>query len=167
MIKGQPFINLEQHVDLKGFDLLHPEICRGIATAESLAYQGLQTYHPDTVHHHALNIKVNPLAEAYLHWKDLPDADPIKIAGENLTYNQLTKYLKLALGAYDLYSVYKILDIDFQNNGLGETASHFPNLIKWIFNFQSSGIFKSLYSANLLALEAGGIPWSIEILIFL
>ena len=55
--------------------------------------------------------------------------------------------------------MYKILDVDFQNNGVGEIKEHFPNLVNWILNFETSGIFKSLHSATLMTLEAGGVPW--------
>jgi hypothetical protein len=58
-----------------------------------------------------------------------------------------------------LYSVYKILDVDFETNGVGEIGNYFPNLVSWILQFQKSGIFRSLHSATLMAMEAGGIPW--------
>lgn len=151
MIKGQLFLDLEQYIDLKEFDSLHPEICKGIATANHLAVCGLQTYHSGTVNPYAQDININPLSQVYKEWSLLPDTDPLKIAGKDLTYNQLTTYLKFACGAYDHYAVYKLLEDDVK--------IHFPKLIIWIHGLQNSGIFKSLHSATIMALDAGGIPW--------
>ncbi len=155
MIGDRLFINLESHIDLTKFDSLHSEICKGIATAKHLAFDGLHTINPGSLNPN----NVSPVYEKYSIWKNLPDTDPLKIAGNNLTYNQLTTYLKFAFGGYDLYSYYKILDVDFQENGLGEIEYHFPNLINWILGFKNNGIFSSLHSATLMTLEAGGIPW--------
>lgn len=156
MINGSPFVDLEKYIDLTEFDSLHPEICRGIATARSLAFDGLQTINPGSVNP---TQGIIPLYRAYELWQALPDADPLKIAGQNLSYNQLTAYLKFAFGGYDLYSFYKLLDVDFETNGIGEIESHFPNVIKWMLSFKDKNIFRTLHSASLMVLEAGGIPW--------
>jgi hypothetical protein len=159
MINDRLFIDLKNHVDLQEFDLLHPEICRGIATATHLAVNGLQQINDGSINPTGQGYKVKPLYEVYSLWDTLPDTDPLKAAGKDLNYNQLTAYLKFALGGYDLYSLYKILDADFQDNGIGEINEHFPNLVNWILNFETSGIFESLHSATLMTLEAGGLPW--------
>jgi hypothetical protein len=159
MINGCFFIDLEKHINLKEFDSLHTEICRGLATAKHLAVDGLQKINPGSVNPTAQGHSVIPLYEAYSHWDSLPDSDPLKIAGQGLDYNQLTTYLKFAFGGYDLYSFYKILDADFQVDGIGEIENHFPNLVKWILSFEQQGIFRTLHSASLMVLEAGGIPW--------
>lgn len=159
MIGDRLFINLEDFIDLTEFDSLHLEICRGMATGQHLAFHGLQTINPGTINPNGQGYSVKPVYEAYSIWNSLPDTDPLKVAGKNLTFNQLTSYLKFAFGSYDLYSIYKILDVDFQQNGIGEIENHFPNLIKWILGFETAGIFSFIHSANLLSLEAGGIPW--------
>jgi len=159
MINNRLYIDLAKHVDLTEFDSLHPEICKGIATAKSLSIDGNQIINPGSINPCSQGYKVNPLYEIYSLWNSLPDTDPLKISGKDLNYNQLTAYLKFAFGGYDLYSIYKILDVDFQNNGVGELNEHFPNLVNWILNFETSGIFKSLHSATLMTLEAGGVPW--------
>ena len=159
MIKGQPFINLEQHVNLDGYDALHTEISRGIATAKHLGINGLQMYHPGTVRPHAQGIEIKPLSEVYRFWKELPEDDPIKIGGKDLPYNQLTDYLKYAVGAYDFYLVFRVLDKEYKHRGVGELGEYFPNLVKYIEGLVDAGIFKSLHSATLMALDAGGIPW--------
>lgn len=159
MIGNRLYINLEKFVDVSRFDSLHPEICRGIATARHLSVNGLQTINPGTINPSSLGFRVNPLYETYSLWESLPDSDPLKSAGKNLDYNQLSTYLKFAFGGYDLYSLYKILDVDFEKTGIGEIENHFPNLVNWIINFKTLGIFDSLHSATLMVLEAGGIPW--------
>lgn len=159
MIGPHLYIDLSNHIDLTDFDALHPEICRGIVTAKQYSYEGLHTINPGTIRPDAQGNKVAPLYEIYESWNRLPDTNPLKVAGKDLNYNQLTTYLKYSLGGYDLYSLYKILDVDFQDSGVGKIGDHFPNLVSWILNFKTSGIFKSLHSATLMVLEAGGIPW--------
>lgn len=159
MINNRLYIDLEKYVDLEEFDLLHPEISRGIVTAKHLAVDGLQIVNPGSINPSGQGYAVKPLYEVYALWNSLPDTDPIKLAGKDLSYNQLTSYLKFALGGYDLYALYKILDADFQHNDISEINDHFPNLVNWILNFKTAGIFESLHSATLMTLEAGGIPW--------
>lgn len=159
MINGCLYIDLAKYIDLKEFDSLHSEICRGIATAKHLSIDGLQKINPGSIQPNAQGNTVNPLYEVYSRWESLPNTDPLKIAGQGLDYNQLTTYLKFAFGGYDLYSFYKILDSDFQLTGIGDIENHFPNLIKWILSFEQQGIFRTLHSASLMVLEAGGIPW--------
>jgi hypothetical protein len=159
VIKDKLFINLDEFVDLKEFDALLPSICRGMATANHLALYGLQIYHPGTVHPDAQGIEIEPLSQVYNYWNNLPEDDPLKIAGKDLTYNQLTTFLKFALGGYDHYMVYKLLETGFERKGVGEIINHFPDLMEWIYNLKNSGIFKRISSANIMALDAGGIPW--------
>ncbi len=159
MINGLPYIDLSPYIDLKEFDNLHPEICRGIATARHLAIDGLQSINPGSINPKGQGYDIKPLYESYSIWNALLDDDPLKVSGKDLDYNQLTSYLKYAFNGYDLYSFYKILDVDFQDNGYGEIADHFPTLITWILSFKTSGIFNTLHSATLMTLEAGGVPW--------
>jgi hypothetical protein len=159
MINELPYIDLQNHIDLTEFDNLLPKICRGIATAHPLAIYGLQVYHEGTVHPLAQGIEIKALSQVYSYWKSLPDNNPFKQAGENLTYNELTNYLKYSLHAYDHYTVYQVLDQDYKYKGPGEIATHFPELVKWIEQFKERGIFKSLFSATIMAIDSGGIPW--------
>ena len=159
MIGNRLYIDLEKHIDISQLDSLHPEICRGIATARHLSVSGLQTIHPGTINPHSQGNLVKPLYDVYSYWQSLPDTDPLKIAGKDLNYNQLTDYLKFAFGGYDLYSLYKLLDVDFRNTGIGEIQNHFPNLINWILSFETDGILRDIHSATLMSLEAGGLPW--------
>lgn len=156
MIYDRIYIDLEKHVDLTEFDELRPEICRGIATASHLCINGIQKIPEGTIHPHAQGIKVNPLYEVVSMWNALPEDDPMKIAGKDLTYNQLTDYLKNAFGAYCFYRLFPVIEA---NNVVGDVSKHFPGLLKWIQSFVSNGILKSLYGSNLISVDAGGIPW--------
>lgn len=156
MLHNHLFLDLEKHVDLTEFDSLHPEICRGIATAKPFSIDGIQQVPEGTIHPDAQGIKVNPLYDVVKMWKSLPQDDPLKIAGEGLEYNQLTDYLKNAFGAYDFYRLYPVIE---EVNVLGEVSTHFPGLVKWIQSFVTSGIFESLWASNLISVDAGGIPW--------
>lgn len=159
MIGDRLFIDLEKHIDLTEFDSLHPEICRGIATARHLAYNGLHTINPGTINPSSQGYPVKPIYEMYTLWESLPDTDPVKVFGKDLDYNELTSYLKFALGGYDLYSLYKVLDVDHHTHGIGEIEQHFPGLVTWIVNFKRKNVFSFIHSATLMTLEAGGIPW--------
>lgn len=159
MIKGRLFIDLEKYIDLKQFDSFLPRICKGMATSSHLAVYGLQTYHPGTVNTDAQGIDVKPLSQVYEYWNKLPETDPLKIAGKDLTYNELTTFLKYSLHAYDHYTLYKVLDGDYKHTGVGETGTHFPELVEWVLGLKDAGIFKSLYSVTIFALDANGIPW--------
>lgn len=158
MIDGKLFINLEPYIDLKEFDSINHEICRGMAKARNLAYHGVQTCHPGTINPIAHGINIVPLYSTVEMWKLLPDNDPYKISGKDLDYNELTTYLKFLYGVHDHYIIYQLFDEGDEAN-VTEVGKHFPSLIKYLINFKKSGIFKSLHSASIMALDAGGIPW--------
>jgi hypothetical protein len=158
MIKDKLFIDLDPHVDLKKFDSLKHEICRGMATARDLAIYGLQVYHPGTVNPHAQGIDIKSLHSVVNTWNQLSENDPYKIAGKDLDYNQLTTYLKFLYGAYDHYIVYKLFDSGNADE-LTDIGKHFPSLIDYLISFRTSGIFQNLHSAVIMGIDANGIPW--------
>jgi hypothetical protein len=149
------FIDLEKHIDLTEWDNLKPEICRGIATAKDLAWDGIHSTLGE-IRPHAQGIMVNPLWEVVKRWKELPEDDPLKIAGLGLNHNQLTDYLKNAFGAYDFYRVYPVIE---EGNILGECSTHFPGLVKWIHTLIEYNVFVNIYQVNLITVDSGGIPW--------
>jgi hypothetical protein len=155
MINNQLFIDLEKHIDLTEWDNLKPEICRGIATAKNLAWDGIHFTYGE-IRPWAQGIQVMPLWHMVKNWKELPEDDAFKIAGKDLNHNQLTDYLKYSVGAYDFYRVYPVIDED---NILGECSKHFPGLVKWTQSLVDTGIFESLYQVNIITVDAGGIPW--------
>lgn len=155
MINNHLFIDLEKHIDLSEWDTLKPEICRGIATAKNLAWDGIHFTYGE-IRPWAQGIQVTPLWHMVKKWKELSEDDAFKIAGKDLNHNQLTDYLKYSAGAYDFYRVYPVIDED---NILGECSKHFPGLVKWTQSLVDSGVFESLYQVNIITVDAGGIPW--------
>ena len=155
MTNNQLFIDLEKHIDLTEWDNLKPEICRGIATAKDLAWDGIHFTYGE-ICPGAQGITVTPLWHMVKSWKDLPEDDAFKIAGKDLNHNQLTDYLKYSVGAYDFYRIYPVIG---EYNVLGECSKHFPGLIKWIHSLVDSGVFQSLYQVNIITVDSGGIPW--------
>jgi hypothetical protein len=155
MNNSRLFIDLEKHIDLTEWDNLKPEICRGIATAKDLAWDGIHSTLGE-IRPHAQGIMVNPLWEVVKQWKELPEEDAFKVAGKGLNHNQLTDYLKNAFGAYDFYRVYPVID---EGNILGECSKHFPGLLKWMDVLIKSNVFFNIYQVNLITLDSGGIPW--------
>ena len=155
MTNNQLFIDLEKHIDLTEWDNLKPEICRGIATAKDLAWDGIHFTYGE-ICPGAQGITVAPLWHMVKSWKDLPEDDAFKIAGKDLNHNQLTDYLKYSVGAYDFYRIYPVIG---EYNVLGECSTHFPGLIKWIHSLVDSGVFQSLYQVNIITVDSGGIPW--------
>ena len=155
MTNNQLFIDLEKHIDLTEWDNLKPEICRGIATAKDLAWDGIHFTYGE-ICPGAQGITVTPLWHMVKSWKDLPEDDAFKIAGKDLNHNQLTDYLKYSVGAYDFYRIYPVIG---EYNVLGECSTHFPGLIKWIHSLVDSGVFQSLYQVNIITVDSGGIPW--------
>ena len=154
-MSNQLFVDLEEHIDLTEWENLKPEICRGIATAKDLAWDGIHSTLGE-IRPHAQGIMVNPLWEVVKQWKELPEGDPFKVAGLGLNHNQLTDYLKNAFGAYDFYRVYPVIE---EGNILGECSKHFPGLIKWMYDLIKSNVFVDVYQVNLITVDSGGIPW--------
>ena len=159
MIDGRPYIDLEKYIDLNSFDNLIPEICKGMTLASDLRIFGSQIIYPGSINPNAQGCKFTPLYESYKSWEGLPEDDPLKVAGKDLNYNQLTAYLKYAFGGYDLYSRFVLFENCEQEIVLEKSAEYFPDLIDWIFELKTKGIFSSISGATIFVLEAGGIPF--------
>ncbi len=159
MIGPYPYIDLTPYINLQSFDSLHPEICKGIVTANPFIIDGNHKINRGSINPAGQGYKVTPLYDSYELWESLPENDPLKVNGQNLTYNQLTTYLKYAFGGYDLYAHYEILDGGSESKNIQDVQKHFPNLIKWIYDLKEQNIFGLIHSATIFVLEAGGIPW--------
>jgi hypothetical protein len=153
-INKSHYIDLSDHIDLTSYDQLIPEICRGFATAQHLVINGSHACKEGSIK--AGNFK--PLYVAYNELQSFPDDHPLKIAAQGLDYNQLTTYLKYALGGYDLYSRYVLFEECREEIVVGEIANHFPSVIKWIKSLKGS-VFKYIHGATFFLLEAGGVPY--------
>ena len=159
ILDHQLYLNLEKYIDLQAFDSLHPEICKGFTEASLLSINGSQQINVGSINPGAQGYDITPIYEVYTLWNALPDTEPLKLAGKDLTYNQLTTYLKYAFGGYDLYSRFVLFEECYESIVLGEVAKHFPNLLVWIENLKRSNVFSTIHGATLFILEAGGIPW--------
>ena len=142
-IKGQPFINLTNVIDLTEFDEIQPEFFKGFALAKNLAQIGNLD-----IDHNWLDISGNykPLIIAYEEFKSLPNNHELKIATKDLTKDELATFLKFAFGGYDLYTTYhKHLFEDY-----------FPSFNKWI---KKINVFETITDAFIMTMEAGGISF--------
>jgi hypothetical protein len=154
-IVSSPYIDLQNHIDLKSYDMLHSEICLGFSKASHLTINGSQIINEGSINPG----KFKPLYEAYKELQSLPDSNPLKQAAQGLDYNQLTTYLKYAFGGYDLYARHVLFENCTEEIILGEVAEYFPNVIKWILNLKDIGVFSNIDGATFFLLEAGGVPY--------
>jgi hypothetical protein len=175
MLKGinnQPYFDLAPYLDMKGFDTLQPEIYTGLADAREFAKEGTWMRPGFTWNDASYIMNWKPIPYAVDEFIALPDTDPIKIEGLKLyndihdyrTRNRFTRYLKMALGAYDPYTYYFLWeegswDDRTASRKLTEEAAYFPNLVKWVEQTITDGIFEHIGRVLFFCIEAGGIPF--------
>ena len=114
-INGNPYYNIEPYLDMAKFEQLQPEILSGFALARKFAKEGTWMAPGFTFDNMSYRISWKPIYEAMQEFMALPDADPIKQVGLSLMpkdfknfqeRNVFTRYLKMALGAFDPYIYY-------------------------------------------------------------
>jgi hypothetical protein len=168
MIKGihrKPYIDLSKFIDHRSFTALHPEICRGIALGSKDAAQGSIDVPDDFMNLEVYKNSFKPLYKSYEEFLQLPDSDPVKINGIDFKDNDLSTYLKLSLGAYDLYSFHVLIDFEKgwreTHNIIGEknSAKYFPGVINWIKDLIKNNVFSYVGRATFFIQEAGGISF--------
>lgn len=142
-INGKVFVDLTNLIDLSVFDKLQPEIIKGFALAREVAQIGNLNVDPEWLY---LDGTFTPLILAHEKYKKLNDNDPLKIAGQNLTIDQLATYLKFAMGGYDLYVTYHRHLLD----------NYFPSLNSWIKNLN---VFERIDDTFIMTMEAGGVTF--------
>lgn len=176
MIKGignRPYIDLEPFIDIDGFINLHPEICRGIALARDYAKEGswIEPGHRESDMSYVVDWK--PVQTAFKEYINLPDSDPIKIAGKELfptnfkdykQRNLFTRYLKSALGANDPYLYYFLWeegDWNYRSNEKSKTeeSKFFPGVVSWVESLVENNIFSSIGRVMFFVCEPDGIQW--------
>lgn len=175
MIKGinnNNYIDLAPHLDMEGFDSLQPEIYRGFAEARFYAKEGTWMapgFTPDGL---SYPMYWKPIYKAVEEYLALDDNDPIKQGGWDLysnikdhqTRNKFTRYLKMALGAYDPYIYYFLWeegswDDRTAQRTLTNEAEFFPNVVHWIENLIAEGIFEHIGRVIFFHCEHDGIPF--------
>jgi hypothetical protein len=164
-IHGRAYIDLTSLVDLTNFDKLHPEICRSFALAKELSSIGSVDVPDGFMNLEIYKEQFKPLHKAYEEFLKLPETDPIKVNGKDFKDNDLSFYLKWAMGGYDLYSFYVLYDFeegwsnDTSIRGRKPAADYFPGVIAWIDELVEKDIFSHIGRVTFFVQEAGGISF--------
>lgn len=175
MIKGindQSYINMEPYLDMDKFSELQPEIIRGFADAREFAKEGTWMKPGFNIEQMSYSVNWKPLYKAIDEFIALPDNDPIKEGGIDLyrdfqdyrVRNRFTRYVKMAMGAYDPYIYYFLWGEGAWSDRtstrkLTDEASFFPNVVKWVEDTITNGIFENIGRVIFFHMEANGIPF--------
>ena len=171
-INGNPYINIEPFLDMKTFDNLQPEILRGFAEAREFAKEGTWMKPGFTIDNMSYQIHWKPIYKAIDEFLALPDDDPIKQGGIDLyrdfndfsIRNKFTRYIKMAMGAYDPYTYYFLWEQGSWDDRsaprkLTPEAKFFPNVVQWVESTIANNIFESIGRVIFFHCEADGIPF--------
>jgi hypothetical protein len=175
MIKGinnQPYYDLEQYLNMQQFDQLQPEILRGFAEARMYAKEGTWMKPGFTVKDMSYQLSWKPIYQAMDEFMALPKDDPIYQGGIDLfkdfnnyeQRNKFTRYLKMAMGAYDPYIYYFLWEEGSWDDRsaprkLTEEAKCFPETVKWVEDLITFGIFEHIGRVIFFHCEHDGIPF--------
>ena len=111
-INSIPYYNMEQYLDMEAFEKMQPEILRGFSLSRDCAKEGTWMAPGFTFEQMSYIPHWKPIYEAMQEFISMPDTDPIKQAGLELMpkdfkdfkqRNLFTRFLKMAMGAYDPY----------------------------------------------------------------
>lgn len=174
MIKGinnTPYIDMTPHIDMETFDSLLPEIYRGFADARDFAKEGTWMKPAFRIEDMSYIPNWKPIYKAIEEFLALPDDDPIKQGGIDLyrdfqnfrVRNRFTRYIKMAMGAYDPYIYYFLWEQGSWDDRtaprkLTEEAVHFPNTVKWIESMIGS-VFEDIGRVIFFHREADGVAF--------
>jgi hypothetical protein len=171
-IDGQAYIDMSPYIDLKLFDILQPEILRGFAESREHAKEGTWMTPGFTFDQMSYQLSWKPIYKAMEEFMALPDNDPIKQIGMQLMpkdfknfkeRNKFTRYLKMAMGAYDPYIYYYLWEEGSWDDRtaprkLTPEAEHFPNVVKWVESLIGT-VFEDVGRVIFFHCEADGIPF--------
>lgn len=171
-INGDLYLDMEPHLDMKGFEELQPEILRGFADARMFAKEGTWMAPGFSFKDMSYRVSWKPIYEAVKEYLELPDEDPIKKGGWDLycnikdheTRNRFTRYLKMAMGAYDPYIYYYLWEEGDWNDRPGERqmtpeAKFFPNTVEWILKLKENKVFEHIGRVIFFHCDHDGIPF--------
>lgn len=175
MIKGinnLPYYDMTPYLDMESFDLLLPEIYRGFADAREYAKEGTWMKPAFRIEDMSYIPNWKPIYKAIEEFLALPDDDPIKKGGIDLyrdfhdfrVRNRFTRYIKMAMGAYDPYIYYFLWeqgdwhDRQAERN-LTEEAHFFPNTVEWVKNLMTNGTFENIGRVIFFHREADGVAF--------
>jgi hypothetical protein len=171
-INGNTYIDMEPYLDMKTFEQLQPEIISGFAQARMYAKEGTWMTPGFSFKNMSYTVNWKPINQALEEFKALSDDDPIKIEGMKLwpdnfkdfkKRNIFTRYLKMALGAYDPYIYYYLWEEGSWDDRtaprkLTEEAEYFPNVVNWVEKLQGT-IFEHIGRVIFFHCEHDGIPF--------
>ena len=171
-INGKPYYDLAQYLDLSEFDRMQPEILTGFALAREFAKEGTWMAPGFTFDDMSYQPYWKPIYKAAEEFAALPDGDPVKEAGLKLMpldfknfqqRNIFTRYLKMAMGAYDPYIYYFLWEDGSWDDRtaprtLTPEAEHFPNVVKWVESLVGT-VFEDIGRVIFFHCEADGIPF--------
>ena len=172
-INGIPYFDLEKYLDMETFEKLQPEIIHGFATAREFAKEGTWMAPGFTFENMSYTLNWKPIYQALEEFQSLADDNPIKVEGMKLMpsdfgdykqRNKFTRYLKMALGAYDPYIYYFLWeegswDDRTAERKLTEEAEHFPGIVNWTEQLIKDNIFEHIGRVIFFHCEADGVPF--------
>lgn len=163
---------MEPYLDMDTFNKLQPEILRGFSDAREFAKEGTWMKPGFTIEKMSYIPGWKPIYKAIEEFLELPDDDPVKMGGIDLyrdfhdfnIRNRFTRYIKMAMGAYDPYIYYFLWEQGSWDDRsairkLTTEAAFFPNVVKWVENTITNGIFESIGRVIFFHCEADGIPF--------
>ena len=170
-INGTPYFNMEQYLDMDQFKKLQPEIIRGFAEAREFAKEGTWMKPGFNFDNMSYRLSWKPIYQAMDEFMSLPKDDPIYQGGIDLfkdfsnykQRNKFTRYLKMAMGAYDPYIYYFLWEEGSWDDRtaarkLTEEAAYFPNVVKWVEKLQGT-VFEHIGRVIFFHCDADGIPF--------
>ena len=172
-INNNLYFDMEPYLDMKGFDALQPEIYRGFAQARTFAKEGTWMEPGYSFDKMSYTINWKPIYKAMQEFMALPDSDPVKIEGMKIyptnfsdyaQRNVFTRFLKMAMGAYDPYIYYFLWEEGDWNDRPGERkiteeSKYFPGVVDWVLKLKQDGIFEHIGRVIFFHCEHDGIPF--------
>jgi len=162
---------MEPYLDMETFSRLQPEIIRGFADAREFAKEGTWMKPGFTFDNMSYTPNWKPIYQAMDEFMELPKDDPIYLGGIDLfkdfknykQRNKFTRYLKMAMGAYDPYIYYFLWEEGSWDDRtaprkLTEEAAYFPNTVKWVESLIGT-VFEDIGRVIFFHCEADGIPF--------
>ena len=176
MIKGinnQTYIDMEPYLDMETFDKLQPEIYKGFALARQHAKEGTWMAPGFTFEDMSYVHNWKPIYQAMQEFQQLPDDSPIKQTGMSIMpkdfknfqeRNIFTRYLKMAMNAYDPYIYYYLWeegdwDERPSERQLTEESKCFPGVVDWVLKLKENNIFEHIGRVIFFHLEHDGLPF--------
>lgn len=171
-INGKPYFDMTPYLDMGKFEELQPEIYKGFAEARMFAKEGTWMEPGFTFKEMSYLPYWKPIYQAMKEFNELPNDDPIKQAGLSLMpkdfkdfqqRNLFTRYIKMAMGAYDPYVYYFLWEEGSWDDRtaprkLTPEAEYFPNVVKWVESLVGT-VFEDIGRVIFFHCEADGIPF--------